>query len=200
MTLPRFVLAGVAICLTTPVTAQRPTYGSGMHPHQVEQLWPQRELSPIEAELKNRVVVLRDTLYNVDAQIEQVDRFRTSGRSGAALRSALRILASRCSELKRESEVMQIFANDLSTSDERFGEPAVRRMRDAVRKLSASATECSSNAVATRELSEINAERLGVQLRATRDVLRTYEAAASGLLKTLNIDLDARGHRPPLTN
>lgn len=156
-------------------------------------LWPERELSPVEIELRSRTIVLRDSLAIADAVVERIERLSTGG-SAAAVRSQTRALAGRCESVQREGRRMAEFAATLSTSDARWGDKAVATYRSSLTELDASMLKCRESA--RRDDASIEDHRRTAE--AVRAAIRSHERATTGLFKTLQIPLDPLGARPPV--
>lgn len=163
--------------------------GPALPPHVQAQLWPERELSPVEQELKRHVTALTDSLTRVDATGALIQRQSRAGASTAIVRSSARNLANDCARAARATTPATAFAGTLSTNNAQWGEPAVRGWRTGLATLARDLGACeraasgfvtsgkAEDAEALRQVSE----RVGQGLVAYR---RTEQA----LLRTLKID------------
>ncbi len=183
------LVAGIAL----PVAAQRPGAGNTadrLPPHVQSQLWPERELSPVEQELKDRVIVMRDTLTRVQATIATLQRQERSGATTGVIRSSARALAADCARSRRTAESMAGFAASLSTDDARWGEPAVQAFRSAVRDLIAAMGRCNTALAGHAEAATPDAARVLADASAAGETVRKYDRAELDLLRTLKIRID----------
>lgn len=159
-------------------------------PHIASQLWPERELSPTELELKNHVITLGDSLTRVEATGAQVERHFRSGASTAVVRSSARNLASDCVRAGRTTGPVGQFAATLSTSDPKWGEPAVRAWRLGLTELARQLTGCEQGASAIVSATDVSAERLATVADRVGRALVEYRRSEQALLRTLKITID----------
>jgi hypothetical protein len=180
----------LAVTLAGPLTAQtRP-----LDPTQVSNLWPERELTPAETELRDAVVVLRDTLYAVDAAVERVERARRGDAANSLLRSAGYGLISECQRSERAAGRMETYATGLSTNDTLWGATALRNFRQSTVDLRAAMSSCNRDLnVLVAGNGPVDQERVMAAAQAARSAVRTHERAVRGLLRTLKIRLDPKG-------
>jgi hypothetical protein len=159
--------------------------------HIQAQLWPDRELSPLEQQLKNHVVTLADSLTRIDAVGSRIDRSLRSAASPAMIRSNARVLAGDCSSAGRATAPIIPFAETLVTNDAKWGEPAVRGWRSALGTLAQELAVCEQSAAALAEAEVApSAERLEQNASRIRRALVTYRRAEQGLIRTLKIEID----------
>src|SRR5688572_3937527 len=92
----------------------------GLPPHVQEQLWPTRELSPVEQRLKDHATALFDSLGSVRATNARVARQTTANASPAIIRSASRALAGDCARAVRTAGPAAEFGATLSTDNARW--------------------------------------------------------------------------------
>lgn len=159
------------------------------------QLWPERALSPAEQELKDHIIVLRDSLAGVDAAAALAQRQALAKNSKAVVRSSGLSLQRQCDRSVRASGVMREYSVAIATDDEKWGQPAVRTFRAAVVDLLQAMTKCSDS---IGQLDFTNAEsnaynKLGSIALESRNAIAAYSSAASGLLNTLKIPIEVRG-------
>lgn len=179
----------LAVILAGPLTAQtRP-----LDPTVINNLWPERELTPAESELKVAVLVLRDSLYQVDAAVERVERGRRGDASPAVLRSAGLALVGECIRGDRAAGRMQTHAAGLSTNNTRWGDGSLVNYRDALSALRRELTACQQKARAAADGKNADPDRLVAAAGTTRTAVREYERALRGLLQTLKIKVDPKG-------
>jgi hypothetical protein len=184
-------LALLATLLPAPLLAQPP---SGL-PVPDKSLWPERPLSPAEQELRDAVVVLRDTLYNVDATAARLERGLQG--SPAVLRATGRTLNAECARGARATGVMRAYAAGLSTDNAKWGEVALTDFRKALTTLEAAMTSCDMASAKAIENTPVDAAALKAAQTKTVLAIRDYERSVKGLLRTLNIPLDPRGTTTP---
>lgn len=185
----RFAL--IATLLPAPLLAQQP---SGL-PAPDKSLWPDRPLSPAEQELRDAVVVLRDTLYAVDATAARIERGLEG--SPAVLRATGRTLNAECARGARSTGIMRAYAAGLSTDNVRWGEVALTDFRKALVTLEAAMVSCDQATAKAIATLPVDAAALKAAQVKTVLAIRDYERSAKGLLRTLNIQLDPRGTTTP---
>lgn len=182
-------LAGLAL----PAAAQQPgSNAKNLPPHVAGHLWPQRELSPVEQELKDRVVTMRDTLTRVHATVAMLQRQQRARAAAGVLRSTARTLAADCARSGRSAASMVEFAATFSTNDPKWGEPTVRAYRTALDDLVAGMRRCSEAMTTHVEASEPDRDRLVAAAGAATEVVSRYDRAEMDLFRTLKIRLDPR--------
>ncbi len=188
-------ILGAMLCLGPTASLGAQGNGSATIPERVQrQLWPERALSPIEQELKDHVIVLRDSLAMVDASAALIVRQRRGGAGAAVLRSSSRRLASTCEAGAREGKVMHEFAKGLFTDDTKWGPLAVATFQAGAGDLVRHMGGCSSAATALAETEQgPDPEQLVKVALAAQAAVADYTIAAAGLLNTLNIRVDPRG-------
>jgi hypothetical protein len=186
--------------LTAPaaVAAQAPNMPSprpggsapNLPPHVAAQLWPERELSPVEQELKRHVTVLGDSLTRVDATGALIERQSRAGASAALVRSASRNLANDCIKAGRATTPATAFAATLSTNNARWGEPAVRAWRSGLATLTRELATCerAANGFVAGATAE-DAERLREVSNRVGQALVEYRRAEQALLRTLKLPI-----------
>jgi hypothetical protein len=184
-------LALVVSLLPVPLLAQQP---SGL-PKPDQSLWPERPLSPPEQELRDAVVVLRDTLYSVDATAARLERGLAG--SPAVLRSTGRSLNAECARGARATGAMRTYAAGLSTDNARWGDLALTDFRKALSTLEAAMVSCDKVSAKAIEADTVDAASLRQAQVNTVLAIRNYERSVKGLLRTLNIPLDPRGTSTP---
>lgn len=167
----------------------RPGQTINLPPHVREQLWPTRELTPVEAELKRHVDTINDTLQRVTATVTMFERQRLSRTSDAVLRSTTRTLASDCARVSRTAVPVDSFANTLSTDNAKWGESALRSYRTAISELRRAMTACATDAERVVAATEpVPGERVATISERALTAVRGYQVAENGLLRTLRMD------------
>jgi len=160
-------------------------------PHVQAQLWPERELSPVEQELKTHVTALSDSLTRIDATGAQIDRHFRAGANAAMARSSARTLATDCARAARTAQPAVQFAATLSTNDAKWGEPAVRGWRSGLAELMRQLSSCEQGANAlTNAADGVSNERLAALATRVGQSLVEYRRTEQALLRTLKIDID----------
>lgn len=192
-------VALAALCLAPALAAQAPGSGSAnaLPPHLIGQLWPERELSPVEQELKDRVVRMQDSVATFHASHALLLRQRRGNASAGVLRSAVRSLGNECARMGRNGKEMASFAATLRTDNERWGETAVRAFRDALTGLDQAMARCDAAMIRHRDAETMDRERASADASAAADAVVAYERAEKGLLNTLKIRVDPRASRAP---
>ena len=179
--------AAIALALSAvslPLAAQAPGGNAkNLPPHVQEQLWPEREMTPVEHELRERVYVMRDSLTRVHATVSMLQRQQRSQASAAVIRSTARALAAECVRSGRVADSMAVFAAGFSSNDPKWGEPTVRAYRAALSDLVTGMRRCHEVMTAQVEATET----------AAGDAVGRYDRAEKDLFRTLKIRLDPRG-------
>jgi hypothetical protein len=171
------------------VTSPRPGGAPlNLPPHIQAQLWPERQLSPVEQELKLHVTALGDSLTKVDATGAMIARQTRAGSSTGIVRSSARTLSGDCARVGRSVAPATTFAADLTTSDQKWGDPAVRAWRSGLAALSVQMTACERDATALVGGTPDGQRLHDVSLRASRAVA-DYRRTEEGLLRTLRMDV-----------
>lgn len=176
-----------------PLAAQGTAKQQKLENHVKDQLWPTRPLSAAESDFKGRVVAMRDTIIALQAVVEQADRARRTLHSPAVLLSQSREVGVACSRVERNSVELKRFASGLSTDDQRFGQPAIRRFQSAIDTLHRTSGTCrtSIDRLVAVDPSKVDPDKLLTVFNQIRTAAANYEVAAQGLAKTLDIRIDA---------
>lgn len=179
--------------LVAPLGAQGAAKQATLEPHVQNQLWPTRKLSPAETDFKERVVAMRDTIISLQSTVEQTDRARRSRNSPAVVFSMSRAVGASCSRVERNSLELKTFAAGLSTDDQRFGEPAIRRFRAGVDSLHRTMGRCrtSLDQITADGTDKVDPDKILTVLNTVRTAMSNYLRAADGLAKTLDIRIEA---------
>lgn len=188
-----FLVVPMGAAAQTP-EMQRPRPGGAapsIPEHVRAQLWPERQLTPVEQELKDHVTVLSDSLVRIDATGSQIARQTRAGASAAIVRSSARTLAGDCSRAGRVTGSVSTFAAMLTTSDAKWGEPAVRGWRSGLAELTRELARCERSATAMVEgAAGSDGDQLqGISARAGQALL-AYRRTEGALLRTLKISID----------
>ncbi len=162
-------------------------------PHVEEQLWPQRQLSPAEQQLKDHVIVLMDTLGVVRATNARVARQTSAGASAAVIRSVSRALANDCGRAVRTAGPVAEYGASLSTDNARWGDTAIERWRNALADLTSAMTSCEEAAIA--QIEGRDGKSLAAIAQRAEAAVVSYQRAESALLNTLQIKIDPRKDR-----
>lgn len=182
------LLTGAA---TLPAAAQNPgANAKHLPPHVAEHLWPERELTATEQELKDRVQVMRDSLTRVHATVSLLQRQQRSQAGAGILRSTARALAADCARSGRVAESMAAFAADFATNDAKWGEPTVRAYRASLADMVGAMRRCTE--AVTAEVDDPDVTRLRAAADAADESVRRYDRAEWDLFRTLKIRLDPR--------
>jgi hypothetical protein len=184
--------AGVAAQGAPNMPSPRPGgAGPALPPHVQAQLWPERELSPVEQELKQHVTTLGDSLVRIDATGAMIERQSRAGASAAIVRSSARNLAADCSRAGRAAVPATSFAATLSTNDAKWGEPAVRGWRSGLATLGRDLSACERAANAFVETgTAADADALRDVSHRVGQGLVTYRRSEQALLRTLKLSIE----------
>lgn len=177
-------------------SAQQPT-ASGL-PLPDKSLWPERPLSPPEQELREAIIVLRDTLYSVEAVGARLER--GLGGSPAVLLSTGRAFHLECARGARASGEMRRYAGGLSTNNAKWGDLALADFRASVTALEKAMQRCDEGSAKAIAATPLDKEALRLSQVNALKAIRDYQLSVKGLLRTLNIPLDPRGARAPVIN
>lgn len=188
-------LALTALLIAPVGAAAQVTKPSGL-PTPDPGLWPERPLSPAEQELRDAIVVMRDTLYAVEATASRLER--VLGGSPAVLLATGRSLQAECARGARSAAQMRTYAAGLSTDNARWGDVALNDFRGAVATLEKAMQGCEEQSGKAIAATPMDKPALAGTKTATVAAIRDYERSSRGLLRTLNIPLDPRGSRKPV--
>mgnify|MGYP001225574885 CR=1 FL=1 len=190
------------LLVATPVVAAgqqvispRPGQGEiNLPPHIREQLWPKRQLSPVEQELRNHIVTMMDTLGVLRSTNAQIARHTGSNASPAMLRSVSRSLVRDCARASRTSVPVAEFGATLSTNNAKWGDTAINNWRTALATFRTEMDRCERDAL--QQVESPDKDRLARLAQQADAAVVTYQRAESGLLNTLKIEIDPRrNHR-----
>ncbi len=186
--------------LAAPLAAQAPTtaprVGQGQkYKSKAEDLWPERALSPAEQELKAKVIVLRDTLFAIDATAARLLRANAAGKPSVVTASG-RALGTDCARGVRATAVMSTHARGLSTSNKKWGDGALNTFRTALADLDKQLRRCESAGTVAPRSTPPSTTAFAELATSTVAAIRRYEVAQKGLFKTLQIPLDPKGYKP----
>ncbi len=155
-------------------------------------IWPEKQLTAAQKDLKDAVVVLRDSLRAVQATSARLERAHLAG-SGAVLTSTARSLAADCERAARSASWVQERISGFSTSEER-GDAMLERYRRSLLTLQRDMTSCTTDATAALGQSS-DGERLSKVRTVAVKATARYETTVEELMKTLGIPLDPKGHK-----
>ncbi len=161
-------------------------------------LWPERPLSPPETELREAVIVLRDTLFSVEAVAVRLER--GFGGSPAVLLATGRAFHLECARGTRASAQMRTYAAGLSTDNAKWGDLALGDFRKSVAALEGAMKRCDEASAQAITVAPVDAEALRLTQVSAMKAIRDYQLSVKGLLRTLQIPLDPRGSRVPVLN
>jgi len=151
-------------------------------------------LDPMRKTLKAEVIVLRDTLYAVDAVSARLVRAKVGGQPSVVVSSA-RSLRLECSRAVRAATVMRGQMAVVGTNDAR-GKAVIADYNKALDALKASMNSCDKSLeTALSSLTTPEVEPLFRMALAAEDAVKKYEGQLSVLLKTLQIPLDPKGFK-----
>ena len=175
-----------------PIERPRPGGGAPAIPEHVRaQLWPERQLSPVEQELKDHVTLLSDSLTRIDATGSQIARQARAGASAAIVRASARALTGDCARAARATGPVSAFAATVTTGDAKWGEPAVRSWRSGLTQLSRDLAQCERAASAMIEgATSADGEKLQAVSTRVGQALLAYRRSEEALLRTLQISID----------
>ena len=151
-------------------------------------------LDPMRKTLKADVIVLRDTLYAVDAMSARLVRAKVGGQPAVVV-SAARSLRIECSRAVRAASVMRSQMAVVGTNNAR-GKGVIADYNKGLDALKASMGTCDrSLETAFSALTAPEVEPLFRTALAAADAVKKYEGQLSVLLKTLQIPLDPKGFK-----
>jgi hypothetical protein len=189
----RIVLGTLSLLLAAavPAAAQHPgSNATDLPPLVREQLWPTQHLSRPKQELKQRTLVARDTLTQIESDVSLIRRQRLG--SPAVLASTARSLVADCQRGGRTAKWLASYATSLSTSDNKWGAPAVRDYRAGIAQLERGMAACSTAVTRELQAKAVDPDRLMTIAKAAHASVAEYRRTEEGLLKTLNIKIDPR--------
>ncbi len=151
-------------------------------------------LDPMRKTLKADVLVLRDTLYAVDAVSARLVRAKVGGTSSVVLSSA-RALRDECARAVRATVVMRGQMTEVGTNDAR-GKAVIRDYLKALDDLERAMQGCDKSlASAIERPAGADQDPLFRTALASADAVKRYEFKLHVLLKTLQIPVDPKGFR-----
>ena len=155
-------------------------------------------LDPMRKTLKADVLVLRDTLYAVDAVSARLVRAKVGGSPSVVLSSA-RSLQDECARAVRATTVMRGQMTDVGTNDAR-GKAVIKDYRKALDDLERSMQGCDKSlAAAIARPADADQEPLFRTALTAADAVKLYESKLHVLLKTLQIPVEPKGFRSAIT-
>ncbi|MBA2291369.1 MAG: hypothetical protein H0W15_02815 [Gemmatimonadales bacterium] len=181
-------IAGLMLSLMVTPLVAGPLAGQVTPPG----IWPEKTLSPAQKDLKDAVVILRDTLRVVQSTSERLERAHLAGR-GAVLTSSARSLAVDCERAARSASWVQARIGGFSTSEER-GDAVLEQFRRSLLTLQRDMTTCNTDALSALAASPHGDRLLKIRTLAVKATAR-YEMTVEELMKTLGIPLDPKGHK-----
>lgn len=188
----------LSLVILAPATGQaQSTTPSGL-PTATRDLWPERPLSPAEEDLRDRIVVLRDSLHFVESTAARLNR-GLQGSPAVTLATG-RTLNGDCQAAARATGVMREFAAGLSTDNAKWGDKALEDFRSTLAKLERSLNSCDATTAKAVASAAPDVKALDATQVQAVAAIRNYDRAAKGLLRTLKIPLDPRGAKPPTLN
>ena len=155
-------------------------------------LWPERPLTPEKKELRDAIIIVRDTLRDVRATVNRMERAANAGSPGV-LASSARVLSTDCERATRAAVKVQSQVAGLSTSDKK-GDQALADFRRAALALQQGMTSCTEQ-LATATTPSIDATKVASIRSNALKVVVDYENSVHALMKTLSIPLDPKGHK-----
>lgn len=151
-------------------------------------------LDPMRKSLKEQVVVLRDSLYAVDAVAARLVRAKV-GNSPAVIVSAGRMLRGECARSASATGTMRKQFGVVGTNDKR-GMGVIADYAKALVTLESAMSECEKSlGVVYAGPNAPEQEKLFRVALASADAIKKYESQLSVLLKTLQIPLDPKGFK-----
>ena len=151
-------------------------------------------LDPMRQTLKADVLVLRDTLYAVDATSARLVRAKVAGSPAVVLSSA-RSLRGECTRAARATAVMRTRMIAVGTNDPR-GKAVITDYSKGLNELERAMQGCDKSLeTALASPGGANQEPLFRTAVALADAIKKYEWKLNVLLKTLQIPVDPKGFR-----
>ncbi|MEO5797844.1 MAG: hypothetical protein ABIZ70_08150 [Gemmatimonadales bacterium] len=152
------------------------------------------KLEPMRAGLKAEVIILRDTLYAVNATAARLVRAKISTTPSVVL-SAARVLQRDCVRATRSVVAMRKNMTVVGTNDPR-GKVVISQYNTGLDELQRAMISCDKVLVA--ELAKPTGTDQDPLFRvalASTDAIQKYDWKLQVLLKTLQIPLDPKGFR-----
>lgn len=151
-------------------------------------------LDPMRKTLKADVLVLRDTLYAVDAVSARLVRAKVGGSPSVVVASA-RSLRGECTRAARATAVMRTKMAAVGTNDSR-GKAVIADYVKSLDALGLAMQGCDKSLeTALSPTRRLDQEPLFRVALASADAVKNYEWKLSVLLKTLQIPVDPKGFR-----
>lgn len=152
------------------------------------------KLDPMRQKLKSDVLILRDTLYAVDAVSARLVRAKV-GNSPAVVVSSARTLRSECTRATRATAVMRTRMAAVGTSDAR-GKAVILDYTKGLGDLERAMKGCDKALEAALAAPKGPTEEPLLRIAlASADAVKKYEWKLNVLLKTLQIPMDPKGFR-----
>ena len=178
------VLVAAVPTAVTPLAAQAVIFGE------------EPKLDPMRIALKADVLVLRDTLYAVDATSARLVRAKV-GNSPSVVLSSARTLQSDCVRAARSALAMRKQMGTVGTNDPR-GKAVIDDYNKGLDELHVAMTACDKSlqtALVANAGKVKDPEPFFRSALASKDAVKKYEWKLHVLLKTLQIPVDPKGFR-----
>lgn len=185
----KFLGLFAVVMMATPVVA------SPLMAQQAQIFGEEPVLDPMQKKLKSDVLVLRDSLYAVDAVSARLVRAKVASSPAVVLSSA-RSLRFECTRAVRSTAVMRGQMSVVGTNDPR-GKAVIadyNKSLDALKRAMQSCDKSLETALASTTTTT-DEEPLFRAALASSEAIRTYEGKLSVLLKTLQIPIDPKGYK-----
>lgn len=177
-----FALAALALIGAARLSAQ-----SGL-------IYDEVKLDPMREKLKANVLVLRDTLFTLDASAARLVRANT-GQMTSVVVSTGRVMRTDCLRAARATALMRTQMAEVGTNDAR-GKGVIADYKKGLDALEKSMKGCDarSGAALDKKPAPDNDELLQTAV-AAQDAIKKYEWDLQVLLKTLQIPVDPKGFK-----
>jgi hypothetical protein len=156
-------------------------------------------LDPMQKKLKGDVLILRDSLYAVDAVSARLVRAKVAS-SPAVVTSSARALRDECHRATRAIGVMRGEMRDVGTNDPR-GKKVIADYNKGLDELKRAMVTCdkSLEAALASTMTPPDQEPLFRTALASTDAIRVYEEKLYVMLKTLQIPVDPKGFKSAIS-
>lgn len=153
-------------------------------------------LDPMRKALKAEVLVLRDTLYAVDATSARLVRAKI-GNTPSVVTASARVLQSDCTRAARAAVVMREKMASVGTTDKR-GKAVLSEYNTGLDNLARAMTGCSRSLGSALAAPKAPMDPLFRIALTSAEALKQYDARLSKMLRTLQIPVDPKGFKSAL--
>lgn len=157
-------------------------------------IYDEVKLDPMREKLKANVLVLRDSLFALDASAARLVRAKT-GQMTSVVISSGRVMRTDCLRAARATAVMRGQMSEVGTNDAR-GKGVIADYKKGLDALEKSMKGCDARSgVALDKKPAPDNDELMQTALAAQSAIKKYEWDLQVLLKTLQIPVDPKGFR-----